>query len=359
METLAYTHLATANESSENIVLTAIPCPNWKKLVPSSAWIRLGAIAISLALVGIVSSSALALQRGNQGSQVTGLQQQLRVAGFYNGPITGFYGELTQAAVRRFQQARGLAVDGIAGSNTLAALNGMSSGGSGGGSSLPTGVLLKRGSRGTTVTQLQKTLAAKGFFSGPATGYYGSLTEAAVRRFQQTRGLLADGVAGPSTIAALKGTSSDGSGFPTGTLRPGNSGAAVTQLQNRLRGLGFYNGPITGFYSRLTEEAIADFQSSREMNVTGIADPTTLAALQKSSTGNPTTRILQRGSRGADVTQLQNQLKSLGFFNGPVTGYYGELTETAVRNFQRSRKVAVNGMVGPTTWAVLQDSFIG
>jgi peptidoglycan hydrolase-like protein with peptidoglycan-binding domain len=211
METLSYLYLATTDESADNLHLrtttfdlTRVKAFNWKKL-PSAAWIQVGAIAIAFTLIGMASHSALALQIGNQGSQITTLQQNLATSGFYKGPITGFYGELTQSAVRRFQQAKGLPVDGIAGPDTLSALNGTS------GSRLPTGILLQPGSRGTAVTQLQKTLTAKGFYKGPVTGYYGELTQSAVRRFQQATGLLADGIAGRTTLAALLGNSLGGS----------------------------------------------------------------------------------------------------------------------------------------------------
>jgi peptidoglycan hydrolase-like protein with peptidoglycan-binding domain len=366
METLAYLHLATVYESPRNLEQAADTFDlkwfeklNSKKL-PSSAWIRMGALFISLAILSTTNVSlargTFILQRGTQGSQVTALQQNLKTAGFYNGPITGFYGELTQASVIRFQQARGLRADGIAGPNTLSALGSTSPGGS----SLPTGTLLRRGSRGTAVTQLQNTLKAAGFYNGPITGYYGQLTEAAVRRFQQARGLGVDGIAGSNTLLALGGASPGGS-TPIGTeLRLGSSGAAVSQLQNRLKAAGFYKGPITGSYGRLTEAAVRDFQSSRGLSVNGIVGPTTLAALQGNYPTNPTTVTqLQRGSRGSAVTQLQNRLRAAGFFNGPVTGYYGELTEAAVRNFQRSRGLSVNGIVGPTTLAALQGTSPG
>lgn len=364
METLVYIHLASAYESPENLELSANPFDlkwieayNWKKL-PSSAWLRLGAIAISFTLLSIASSNAWAIQIGNRGSQVTALQQKLTATGYYNGPATGFYGQLTQAAVRRFQQAKGLPVDGIAGSNTLSVLNNTSVGGNSttnGGSSLPTSILLKRGSRGTAVTQLQKTLTAKGFYNGPVTGYYGGLTEAAVRRLQQARGLRVDGIAGSNTLSALNGTS--GNIPTTAELRPGSSGQAVTQLQNRLKALGFYNGAITGFYSRLTEAAVRDFQRSRGLSVNGIVGPTTASALQGNTPGTLTNvTLLQRGSRGSAVTQLQNRLQAVGVYSGPVTGYYGQLTEAAVRRFQQTKGLTVNGIAGSTTLAALQGN---
>lgn len=358
METLAYIHLVTTTESPEDVELTLNPFDpkwleqlSWKKL-PSSAWIHLGAITISLTVLSMASSSALALQTGNQGSQVMALQQQLKAAGYYDGTITGFYGSQTQAAVRRFQQAKGIGVDGIAGPKTLSALSGTFSADS----NLAQAILLHRGDRGTTVTQLQTALKTEGFFNRPVTGYYGSITEEAVRRFQQSRGLRADGIAGSNTLYALGGIYI-GRNIPTSTeLRYGDTGSAVSQLQNRLKALGFYNADETGYYSRLTEQAVSDFQRSRGLSVNGIAGPTTLAALQNNSPGNSTTAILRRESRGAAVSQLQNRLKALGFFQANVTGYYGSLTEEAVRKFQRSRGLSVNGIAGPTTLAALQGN---
>lgn len=267
METLAYIHLVTTAESPEDVEPTLNPLDlrwleqlNWKKL-PSSAWIRLGAITISFALVSIASSSALALQRGNQGSQVFALQENLKMAGYYDGKITGFYGWATQAAVRRFQQAKGLSVDGIAGSKTLSVLYGTSSGDS----NLATSILLRRGSRGIVVTQLQNTLKAKGFFNGPVTGYYGLLTEEAVRGFQRTKGIRADGIAGSNTLSALAGTSGGGS-LPTGTeLRPGHSRSAIAQLPNRLKAF--------------TEAGLSQYQQHRSLTSNGIAQTNTFASL--------------------------------------------------------------------------------
>ena len=61
--------------------------------------------------------------------------------------------------------------------------------------------------------------------------------------------------------------------------------------------------------------------------------------------------ILKRGSRGTNVTVVQNTLKSQGFMSSNVnsTGYYGTITRSAVMNFQRDRGLRVDGVVGPQT----------
>lgn len=66
-----------------------------------------------------------------------------------------------------------------------------------------TEVLSKLGSQGKEVTAIQKALKERGLFSGNVTGYYGTKTQTAVRRFQKQKGLSVDGIAGPQTLGAL------------------------------------------------------------------------------------------------------------------------------------------------------------
>lgn len=67
------------------------------------------------------------LRLGSAGDEVVRLQQMLQAAGFNPGPIDGAFGSQTRAALLRFQQARGLEVDGVAGPQTMAALTGQPS----------------------------------------------------------------------------------------------------------------------------------------------------------------------------------------------------------------------------------------
>lgn len=70
---------------------------------------------------------------GSRGSEVTQIQQRLQELGYDPGTADGIYGTRTQQAVLAFQRDNGLAADGIAGKNTLAALGITGGGGSGGG----------------------------------------------------------------------------------------------------------------------------------------------------------------------------------------------------------------------------------
>lgn len=64
--------------------------------------------------------------------------------------------------------------------------------------------------------------------------------------------------------------------------------------------------------------------------------------------------LMQRGSNGDDVRDLQARLKQIGWFSGPVTGYYGDVTTQAVRGFQAKRGLPVTGAVDRATLSRLQ-----
>ncbi|MDR1001666.1 MAG: spore cortex-lytic enzyme [Oscillospiraceae bacterium] len=75
---------------------------------------------------------------GSSGTEVRNIQTRLKNWGYYTGSVDGQYGQLTKAAVIKFQKKNNLTADGIAGPKTLAAIGlptGSSSGSSGGGSS--------------------------------------------------------------------------------------------------------------------------------------------------------------------------------------------------------------------------------
>ena len=65
------------------------------------------------------------------------------------------------------------------------------------------GILLQSGDKGTQVEKLQKTLAAKGFYSGPINGVYSDAVTEAVKAYQKANSITADGVSGPATLRSL------------------------------------------------------------------------------------------------------------------------------------------------------------
>jgi Putative peptidoglycan binding domain len=59
------------------------------------------------------------------------------------------------------------------------------------------------------------------------------------------------------------------------------------------------------------------------------------------------------GSRGPEVLQIQQRLSELQFYSGPADGVFGGGTDSAVRAFQLSKQLTVDGRVGPGTWGAL------
>ena len=166
---------------------------------------------------------------------------------------------------------------------------------------------LRIGSRGSEVTRLQNALKSLGLYSQNVDGVYGRGTYAAVQAFQRKNGLKADGIAGPKTMEALYGgaagaaavaeeesgtetatetadgkeTGAESAAAPavTGTMRPGDRGDQVKQLQEKLKELGLYSQKADGIYGRNTSGAVQAFQRKNSLKADGIAGPKTLAAL--------------------------------------------------------------------------------
>lgn len=145
------------------------------------------------------------LSPGMTSQDVTQLQTILAQQGYFSGTATGYYGPLTEAAVVKYQAAHGLDQLGVVGPATRAALNA-------GSASTTTSIdtngyvfnnFLNVGSSGADVTALQQKLTALNLYSGPITGYFGSLTKAAVEAFQGQHNISQVGYVGPSTRAAL------------------------------------------------------------------------------------------------------------------------------------------------------------
>ncbi|MEB3356026.1 MAG: peptidoglycan-binding domain-containing protein [Synechococcales bacterium] len=207
--------------------------------------------------------------------------------------------------------------------------------------------LLRYGSQGSQVQQIQQELAIAGYYSGPVTGYYGDLTQAAVRRFQQAQGLLVDGIVGPSTRAALQHQLSRPLAYQYSPgqiyyTRPPLTSAS-TQCNCVQPNFQPVNQPI------YQNQTVATAQYAPDSAI--VVPASTVIPPVPSVLGE----VLYRGDRGPAVTQLQSDLNRLGYYQGPITGYYGPLTENAVTDFQEDNDLIVTGVAGPKTVTALRN----
>jgi DNA invertase Pin-like site-specific DNA recombinase/peptidoglycan hydrolase-like protein with peptidoglycan-binding domain len=132
-------------------------------------------------------ADAAPLERGSgfgavrEARRVKTLQRSLRRLGWAPGPVDGLFGPRTEAAVRRFQAARGLATDGVAGPVTWRSLARALA------RPLSRGAGFATANGSPRVRALQLRLRRAGMRPGPIDGRYGPRTEAAVTRLQQAR----------------------------------------------------------------------------------------------------------------------------------------------------------------------------
>jgi peptidoglycan hydrolase-like protein with peptidoglycan-binding domain len=204
--------------------------------------------------------------------RVKELQRELTGLGFEPGMIDGRYGPATTEAVKRFQKARDLPVDGIADQATIDALRGRT----------PEQPFTRRKER---VTELQSQLSALGLEPGLIDGRYGPMTTEAVRRFQRAYHLPIDGVADPVTLNALR-ASAKASPFTVRNER-------VKELQSQLIALGFEPGLIDGRYGPVTTDAVRRFQEANDLPADGIADPETLDTIRSNAVQQPERELTQ------------------------------------------------------------------
>lgn len=202
---------------------------------------------------------------GARGVDVTELQGRLRELG-YMDEVTGFFGELTEQAVRVFQQYNNLTVDGKVGRRTRELLY----------STQAKAYFLKYGERSDEVETYQKYLKKLGYLTTTPDGVYGKDTVAAVRRFQELNGLIADGFLGPKTVNLLKSGSARAN-----ALVFGMSGDDVRNMQTRLKNLGYMRN-VTGYFGSETESAVKAFQKRNGLSVDGTVGRQTMAKLTSS-----------------------------------------------------------------------------
>lgn len=131
-------------------------------------------------------------------------------------------------------------------------------------------------------------------------------------------------------------------------LRNGDRGNFVYLLQFILNQYG-YNLSVDGIFGSRTLSAVRDFQSNNSLAVDGLVGNNTWKTLLNL----PPYPLLREGSRGAYVTFLQKLLESNLFPVGNIDGIFGSRTLNAVREYQESRGLTVDGLVGNNTWSAL------
>ena len=220
---------------------------------------------------------------------------------------------------------------------------------------------LEKGSTGSAVKDLQTKLKKLGYYDAYVDGDYGDTTVAAVKAFQKKYNLTADGIAGKETLkkldSAYKNANSD---KDDDSLRMGDSGSAVKDLQTKLKKLGYYSGTVDSTFGSGTYAAVRAFQKKYNLTADGVAGSETLKKLDsayKNADSDKDDDSLRKGATGSAVKDLQTKLKKLGFYNAYVDGSYGDTTVAAVKAFQKKYNLTADGVAGSETLKKLDSAY--
>ena len=229
------------------------------------------------------------------------------------------------------------------------------------------------GDSGEEVKALQERLSQLGYFSGGVSGVFDEATKAAVKRFEQTYGIMQTGIATPAFQSALYAADAPVYGseaYDTAvisqytTLQRGAVGSAVYALQHRLKELGYPVKELSGVYDENTENAVRLFAEAYgvdNLTVAYIALQKELysdTALVYSEDGErPATgvSVLNIGNAGTQVMQIQNRLIKLGYMEGTPSGLYDTKTQEAVRLFEAACGVSPTGQLNTELLGILMS----
>ena len=165
--------------------------------------------------------------------------------------------------------------------------------------------LFKQGNSGREIRDIQSRLVTAGFLDEECaeidSALFGTMTDSALRAFQQQRGLIADGIMGPETWRALvEASRALGSRFLY-LREPPFRGDDVAELQQRINALGFYSGKEDGIFDDDTALAVEQFQRNLGIPADGIVGTKTVEALLR----------LSRVTRQSSVASVHETEKGL------------------------------------------------
>jgi peptidoglycan hydrolase-like protein with peptidoglycan-binding domain len=213
------------------------------------------------------------------------VQVRLRILGYDVAAINGLMDESTAAAVKAFQKRMQLSVMDTLNERLLVELN------------------------RKTLRELQIRLNMLGYDIGRLDGRMGPRTEAAISAFQESVSVPVTGKVAEDWVLLL-------------------NRKILQNVEKRLRDMGYEVGSIDGRLDETTQAAIKAFQKAEKITVTGEISEQLLARLRHQS-----------------LRDIQARLRILGYDIGPVDGYMGGRTITAIRDYQDASGLPVTGKV--------------
>ncbi len=153
----------------------------------------------------------------------------------------------------------------------------------------------------------------------------------------------------------------------------GERNSSITQMQTRLKELGYFIGECTGYFGDHTKTAIENFQKANGLQISGLADSQTVTLmksedavtkqkyLEMSGSNKKSEPLidftLKKGdSKKKEIKAMQQFLNKLGYYDEKADGKYDDATVMSVMFFQMANKLDVTGIADPDTLNCLISS---
>ena len=376
-------------------------------------------LALTAALLPL-TAQAVTLKEGSRSQGVEALQQALKSKGYFSATSTGYYGDITTEAVKRYQKDNKLTADGIAGKDTLTALGLLSDAEAikTGTVNISEGLNLRYGPSTSNTLLCELADGEKVDILSENGGWYKIRTSFDIEGYVY------------KSYVSISNSLSDNADVQQGKVKvntrlnvrsgPGTSYSAKGYLTNNTSVT--ITEILSGWYKISTSSGITGYCSADYITVTGdsietpaqtqqgkvkvntrltvrsgpgtsysakgyltnntsvtitettddwhkITTPTGMSGychkdyITILGTGSPSDKpdsskpdeTLKYGMTSNDVVKLQQRLKELGYFSANCTGYFGTITLSAVKSFQKDNSLDVDGIAGPKTLSALFD----
>lgn len=326
------------------------------------------------------------------------LQAKLNELGYLSVAPTGGYWSMTVSAMRAFLKDNGMSGDGKTATPEMQAVLFSKDGPEYSADASSYKTLQYGVYSSSAVRAMQTRLRALGYFNESSTGNYYSITAAAVEAFQKAAGLTVNGKTATPEMQALL-FSSKAPAYGT-TVQPdgedesgelpevsqnytklvyGTQGSdKVRDMQNKLKERGFFSVNATGGYWKETAKAVAAFQAYCGLTVNGNeassemlgllfyeGDLDAYLAQNNQGTGSAnsnqyanakTNAMLSKGMSGEQVDLLILRLTELGYLDECEPSSFDSDVYDAVKWFQSTNSLDVDGIAGPKTLTCLYGS---
>ena len=328
------------------------------------------------------------LTRGDAGSYVGVIQEDLTKLGYDLGSVDEYFGNMTSAAVKAFQRDHGITQTGIVDSATWKAVKAeIAKKENADQSAAEAAAKAKAEAEAKAKAEAEAKAKAEAEAKAKAEAEAKAKAEAEAKAAEEAAKAKAAEEAAKTTT--VTGSVPNVSGYPYTTYGANNS--YVRQLQTWLNQLGYNCGAVDGIFGNQTYTQVRKFQSAKGLYVdgevggktwaalaqavgskSGSASSSTASSTSSASTAKPAAATTSAssgsvpnvsgypyttyGANNSYVKQLQTWLNQLGYNCGTVDGIFGNQTYTQVRKFQSAKGLYVDGEVGGKTWAALAQA---